>query len=143
DTPATDVMPAGFVNYPKSPFQAVPKAPGNGGDVTIAGETLNPLIPLDQNTLWQDVNKGLNVNLKLNLAPFSDWAFGKFQTLVAGGDLPDLTMIPIGGVIPNLPDFLESKIQDLTPFVSGDNIKEYPNLANLPTIGWKGMVYNG
>jgi putative aldouronate transport system substrate-binding protein len=62
--------------------------------------------------------------------------------LVAGGELPDITMIPIGGVIPELPAFLESKIQDLTPFVSGDNIKEWPNLAALPTIGWKGMVYN-
>src|SRR5204862_5832380 len=78
----------------------------------------------------------------LNLAPFSDWAFGKFQALVAGGDLLDVTMIPIGGVIPELPAFLESKAQDLTPFVSGDAVKEFPNLAALPTIGWKGMVYN-
>jgi putative aldouronate transport system substrate-binding protein len=84
----------------------------------------------------------MNVNLKLNLAPFSDWAFGKFQALVAGGDLPDITMIPIGGVIPDLPSFLEAKVQDLTPFVSGDAVKDYPNLAALPTIGWKGMVYN-
>jgi putative aldouronate transport system substrate-binding protein len=26
--------------------------------------------------------------------------------------------------------------------VSGDAIKDYPNLAALPTVGWKGMVYN-
>jgi putative aldouronate transport system substrate-binding protein len=51
-------------------------------------------------------------------------------------------MIPIGGVIPELPAFLEAKIQDLTPFVSGDAVKEFPNLAALPTIGWKGMIYN-
>ena len=51
----------------------------------------------------------MNVNLKLNLAPFSDWAFGKFQALVAGGDLPDITMIPIGGVIPELPAFPRSQ----------------------------------
>ena len=46
------------------------------------------------------------------------------------------------GVIPDLPSFLEAKVQDLTPFVSGDAIKDYPNLASLPTIGWKGMVYD-
>jgi putative aldouronate transport system substrate-binding protein len=61
---------------------------------------------------------------------------------VAGGELPDITMIPIGGVIPDLPTFLEAKVQDLTPFVSGDAVKDYPNLAAQPTIGWKGMVYN-
>jgi putative aldouronate transport system substrate-binding protein len=142
DVPGTDVIPDGYVTYPKTPFQSVSSPPGDGGDVTVAGETFNALIPLEQNTLWQQLNKSLNVNLKLNLTPFSDWAFGKFQALVAGGDLPDITMIPIGGVIPELPAFLEAKVQDLTSFVSGDAVKDYANLAALPTIGWKGMVYN-
>ncbi|MBV9600962.1 MAG: hypothetical protein JOZ87_29455 [Chloroflexi bacterium] len=142
DVPGTDLIPAGYITYPKNPTQSVASPPGDGGDVTVAGEVFTSLIPLDQNTLWQQLNKSMNVNLKLNLAPFSDWAFGKFQALVAGGDLPDITMIPIGGVIPDLPSFLEAKVQDLTPFVSGDAVKDYPNLAALPTIGWKGMVYN-
>jgi putative aldouronate transport system substrate-binding protein len=142
DVPGSDTIPDGFINYPKSPTQSVASPPGDGGDVTVAGEVFTSLIPLEQNTLWQQLNKAMNVNLKLNLAPFSDWAFGKFQALVAGGDLPDITMIPIGGVIPDLPSFLEAKIQDLTPFVGGDAVKDYPNLAALPTIGWKGMVYN-
>jgi putative aldouronate transport system substrate-binding protein len=142
DVPGSDTIPDGYKNYPKSPTQSVANPPGDGSDVTIAGETFAPLIPLDSNTLWQQLNKAMNVNLKLNLTPFSDWAFGKFQALVAGNELPDITMIPIGGVIPDLPAFLEARIQDLTPFVSGDAIKDYPNLAALPTIGWKGMVYN-
>jgi len=142
DVPGSDVIPDGYMNYPKSPIQSVATPPGDGGEVTVAGEAFTPLIPLEQNTLWQQLNKSMNVNLKLNLTPFSDWAFGKFQALVAGGELPEITMIPIGGVIPDLPSFLDAKVQDLTPFVSGDAIKEYPNLAALPTIGWKGMVYN-
>ncbi len=142
DVAGTDLIPPGFQTYPKNPTQSVANPPGDGSDVTVAGEVFTALIPVDQNSLWQQLNKALNVNLKLNLAPFSDWAFGKFQALVAGGDLPDITMIPIGGVIPDLPSFLEARVQDLTPFVSGDAIKDYPNLAALPTIGWKGMVYN-
>src|SRR5436190_377498 len=142
DVPGTDIIPPGYLTYPKSPTQSVAAPPGDGGEVTVAGEVFTTLVPYDNNSLWQQLNKLMNVNLKLNLAPFSDWAFGKFQALVAGGDLPDVTMIPIGGVIPELPAFLESKVQDLTPFVSGDAVKEFPNLAALPTIGWKGMVYN-
>jgi putative aldouronate transport system substrate-binding protein len=142
DVPGTEVIPDGYLKYPANPTQSVASPPGDGGDVNVAGETFNALIPFEQNTLWQQLNKAMNVNLKLNLAPFADWAFGKFQALVAGGDMPDITMIPIGGVIPDLPSFLEAKIQDLTPYVSGDAVKDYPNLAALPTIGWKGMVYN-
>jgi putative aldouronate transport system substrate-binding protein len=142
DVPGSDTIPDGYTRYPKNPAQSVANPPGDGSEVNVAAETFTPLIGLDQNTLWQQLNKALNVNLKLNLAPFNDWAFGKFQALVAGGELPDITMIPIGGVIPDLPSFLEAKVQDLTPFVSGDAVKDYPNLAALPTIGWKGMVYN-
>jgi putative aldouronate transport system substrate-binding protein len=142
DVPGTDMVPDGYTKYPSNPTQSVASPPGDGSDVNVAGETFNALIPFEQNTLWQQLNKAMNVNLKLNLVPFADWAFGKFQALVAGGDMPDITMIPIGGVIPDLPAFLEAKIQDLTPFVSGDAVKDYPNLAALPTIGWKGMVYN-
>jgi putative aldouronate transport system substrate-binding protein len=142
DVPGSDTIPDGWTKYPQNPVQTVASPPGDGGDVFVAGETFAPLIPLEQNTLWQQLNKSMNVKLNLNLAAFADWAFGKFQALVAGGELPDITMIPIGGVIPDLPTFLETKIQDLTPFVSGDAIKDYPNLAALPSIGWKGMVYN-
>src|SRR5438874_10970147 len=90
DVPGTDVIPDGYIAYPKSPFQSVATPPGDGGDVTVAGEAFTPLIPLEQNTLWQQLNKALNANLKLTLAPFADWAFGKFQALVAGGQLPDI-----------------------------------------------------
>ncbi|HEX8966264.1 MAG TPA: hypothetical protein VF937_00185, partial [Chloroflexota bacterium] len=75
DVPGSDVIPDGFIGYPKSPSQSVSSPPGDGGEVTVAGETSNPLIPLEQNTLWQQLNKSLNVKLNLNLAPFSDWAF--------------------------------------------------------------------
>jgi len=83
DVPGSDVIPDGYVNYPKNPTQSVASPPGDGSQVNVAGETFNALIPLEQNTLWQQLNKAMNVNLKLNLAPFADWAFGKFQALVA------------------------------------------------------------
>src|SRR5260370_1172074 len=41
------------------------------------------------------------------------------------------------------PEFLESQCADLTPFLAGDAIKEYPNLANLPAYAWPTMVFNG
>src|SRR5262249_20789651 len=41
------------------------------------------------------------------------------------------------------PLFLKSKMADLTPYLSGDAIKDYPNLANFPTLAWRQVVING
>jgi putative aldouronate transport system substrate-binding protein len=143
DLPGTDIIPNGYTAYPRTLFKAVPNLPGKGGDVTLVTTFSNPVAPYESNTLWQGVGKAMGVNLKLNLVPFADYSFGKFQTIVAGDDLPDLLFVPIGGVIPELPSFLETKCADLTPYLSGDAVKDYPNLANLPTLAWKNVVFNG
>jgi putative aldouronate transport system substrate-binding protein len=44
-----------------------------------------------------------------------------------------------------LTEFLQSQAADLAPFLAGDAIKKYPNLALLPQYSWKnsGAVVNG
>ena len=43
--------------------------------------------------------------------------------------------------IENLAEFLKAKCADLTPYLSGDAIKDYPNLANIPTSAWRVPIY--
>jgi putative aldouronate transport system substrate-binding protein len=45
----------------------------------------------------------------------------------------------------NLPQFLQNKCADLTPYLAGDAIKDYPNLAAIPTFAWKnsGSAFRG
>jgi putative aldouronate transport system substrate-binding protein len=143
DLAGTHLIADGFTAYPKERFKAVASPPGKGSDVTLVTTFSNPVAPFESNTMWQGLNKALNVDLKLNLVPFSDYSFGKFQTIVAGDDLPDLLFVPIGGVISELPSFLESKCTDLTPYLSGDAIKDYPHLGTLPTMSWKNAIFNG
>src|SRR5215469_10931991 len=47
-----------------------------------------------------------------------------------------------GSAIANLPDFLQSQCTDITPLVSGDAVKDFPNLANLPPYAWRNAVFN-
>lgn len=138
-----------FVNYPSPPVKAFTAPPGDGGPVSAFVLTSSPVPPaLQQNPFWQELNKRMNVDLKLTIVPNSDMPT-KFATLVAGDDLPDFIVpalftpngMPAG--IANLPAWLKSKCQDLTPFLSGDAVKEYPFLANLPTASWKDCRYNG
>jgi putative aldouronate transport system substrate-binding protein len=127
--------------FPKaSLYKAVQQPPGKASDVSVL--TLSyypPFTPLEDNPALQEINKQLNVTLRLNMVAPTDY-LTRFNTTIAGGSLPDLMMLP---VIPNAAEFLQSQCADLTAYLSGDAIKAYPNLANLPPLAWKSTVYNG
>ena len=136
------VVEPGFVNWPKKTYQSVKQPPGDGSEVSIF---LNlpggPPPPVDQNPAWQAWNNALNVKLTFQFYAFADLA-PKFGTLIAGRDLPDIIATLVRQDIPLTPELFAAKAADLTPYVSGDAIKEYPNLAALPTRSWKGMIFD-
>jgi putative aldouronate transport system substrate-binding protein len=135
------VMP-GYVNWPKQTFQSVKQAPGDGSQVSIFIDLMGPPpAPMDQNPAWQAWNTALNAKLDFQLYAFADLA-PKFGALIAGGDLPDIMYTLVRQDIPLTPELFAAKATDLTPFVSGDAIKDYPNLAALPQRAWNGMIFD-
>jgi putative aldouronate transport system substrate-binding protein len=38
-----------------------------------------------------------------------------------------------------VPAFLQQAAADLTPYLGGDAVKDYPNLAALPTFNWRNL----
>jgi putative aldouronate transport system substrate-binding protein len=133
---------AAYLTYPQTRFQSVPQPPGSGGDVTAMTQIiLNPPPPVEQNPAWQAVNKQLNANVKMNMVASGDYQT-KLSTKMAGNDLPDLLYFPANVTLPDIPRFLQANYTDLTPYLSGDAIKDYPNLAAIPTIAWKQTVNN-
>jgi putative aldouronate transport system substrate-binding protein len=131
-----------FLNYPTNPIKTVQDTPARGGEISAVTWITTPMpTPMDSNTLWQAVNKELGVTLKMNIVAQADYAV-TLPTVLAGDDLPDIIYIGPTVVIPQLPAFLKSKMADLTPYLSGDSIKDYANLANIPTIAWKQMVFD-
>ena len=136
-------LQAGYFSYPKQLVKAVTDVPGSGGDVTAVVNTTMALPPpLDENASWQAVNKALNANMKILLVPSTDYAT-KAAALIAGNDLPDLFYLGHNLTVRGIPQFLKSAYTDLTPFVAGDAIKDYPNLAALPTSAWAQVTYDG
>ncbi|MGH2365651.1 MAG: hypothetical protein ACRDHX_13500 [Chloroflexota bacterium] len=130
-----------YLNFPKAGlYRSVADTLPNVGDVNVM--TLNfypPFTPLGRNAQWQAVNKALGANMKINVVAFADYP-AKFNTVSASGDLPDMMYLQ---AVPNLPQFLKAQCADLTPYLSGDNIKAYPNLANIPPTPWMNTVYGG
>jgi putative aldouronate transport system substrate-binding protein len=132
----------GYASFPKDPYQSVPEPPMQRGDVS--GFVLTNATPkaFEQNLIWQSVSKALGGNLKLIFEPQADYA-PKWAAMTASGDLPDLmynTQVPI---LPNIPVFAKTWCADLTSYLSGDGVKEYPNLANFASASWKVPIKNG
>ncbi|MBV8716861.1 MAG: extracellular solute-binding protein [Chloroflexi bacterium] len=136
-SPGQDV-PEAYLKLPPV-FQSVNAVPGRGTKVTAAFISYNPPVPpRDQNQYWQELEKRLGITYEPTIIP-ADTYKEKMSALVAGADLPDLTGIEQL----NAPDLLKTINQgaftDLTPYLEGDALKTYPNLARIPDYGWKNV----
>jgi putative aldouronate transport system substrate-binding protein len=137
------MVDAGYKAYPSTRPKSVQSTPGDGSDINIMTYTTGAVpAALDQNPGWQEVNRQVGANLKVNMTPFADYFGTKLQVTIAGGELPDLFFIIADPGITLVPEFFNAKVADLTPHLSGDAVKEYPNLAAIPTRAWKTTVFD-
>ncbi|MBV9581386.1 MAG: hypothetical protein JO057_22635 [Chloroflexi bacterium] len=145
DLPGTDdgLVSPGWTSYPRQLFQSVKSPPGSGGDVTVSLESNNPpMPPVDQNAQWQAINKAVNAKLNVIYIPFADFD-PKWASIQASNELPDIMCTITRPSTPIVPAFLAAKCADLTPYLAGDAVKAYPNLAALPSRAWKSALVNG
>ncbi len=130
---------------PVAPFRAVAAVPGRGGKVTTfqIAETA-PVPPRDQNPYWQELEKRLGVTVEPTFGPTSSWA-EKSATVIAGGDLPDLYWLYPQDSRANdqYRTIQQGAFTDLTPLLTGNALKEWPNLAAFPPEAWKNIAING
>lgn len=106
-------------------------------------ETFSPPPPArGKNAAWQEIEKLLGGQVNITAVPADDYGT-KFSTMVASDSLPDLFMYPEVGGVDNKAAFLQAKCADLTPYLAGDKIKDYPNLAAIPKGAWQAAIFGG
>lgn len=131
----------GYLTAPAHPADGIKAKPANGGTVTaLVISYTTPPPPLGRNKYWQQLNARLGTKLQIDPVPRSNYQ-QKLATTIAGGDLPDF--LQIFGPVAQLPALLAAKCQNLTKYLSGDAVKTYPYLANIPQDFWKSCVYDG
>jgi putative aldouronate transport system substrate-binding protein len=128
-----------FLNYPQRLTRSVPDTVGDGSDVTAVVITYGaPPKPVEANQFWQAINSALNINLKVVVVPDAEYG-QKMTTLMASGDdLPDIIMFS-NLALPRAAEFIQASCADLSELVGGDAVKDFPNLANIPTYAWQSM----
>ncbi|MFF1843900.1 hypothetical protein ACFVW9_19410 [Streptomyces sp. NPDC058217] len=138
-------LDATYLRYPKKLTKSVAKAPGDGSRITALTETFTTPAPAQgKNAYWQELNKRLGAQFDMTIVVEEGAGYpGKFNAIIASGDIPDLVWFPPNQGLQHVPELLDAKFHDLTPHLSGDAVKKYPNLANLPTTAWKTAVING
>ncbi|MEU2735190.1 Tat pathway signal sequence domain protein [Streptomyces sp. NPDC007095] len=137
---ADAVADPGFLNYPSTPVKTVGGVPGAGGHYT----TLTPLwgaIPSPGNSYYRAMNKALGATMTMKPANGNTYNT-TITTLTAASRLPDWVQLPgWWNALFNLGKLAGTQLADLTPYLAGDKIKKYPNLAALPTGAWRGGVW--
>ncbi|WP_448060088.1 extracellular solute-binding protein [Cellulomonas hominis] len=136
-------MPTIYTSTPTEFFRSVLAAPGSGGRVTsfqvLWGSP--PRSVADGNRYWAELNSRLAIDFAPNLAPSGQYA-DKLATVLASGDVPDLTFVqdatPIG-----IQAIEDGAFADLTDVLAGDGILEWPNLANVGTNAWRASAKGG
>ncbi|MFI5913102.1 hypothetical protein [Dactylosporangium sp. NPDC051541] len=132
-----------FLTYPANPPKSVTGAVGSGGSYTTMTPLWGSIPPSSGNVYYDTVNKALGTTLKLQPADGVTYA-DKLPPLFAADKLPDWINIPVW-VTGNLSfgDAVANKFADLTPYLAGDKVKQYPNLAALSPNAWVSGVWNG
>jgi len=123
---------------PPPPFKSVATAPGKGTKVSaFLIAYLSPPTPHDGNKYWQELEKRLGISgLDMTLVPQANYV-EKVSATVAGGNLPDLFFLDLSRVPDQNKTIQQGAFTDLTPFLTGDALKEFPNLALFPPQVWK------
>jgi putative aldouronate transport system substrate-binding protein len=120
---------------------SVPEPQGSGGRFTA----MTPLWgtpPEAGNPYWQAMDEAIGV--RMNWQTQDGNTYGeKLAATLAGSEIPDLVCIPDWEFDGQIPQAVSSRFADLGPYLSGDKVLDYPNLAAIPTEAWQASVFGG
>lgn len=141
-------VPAVFYSYPANPVSTYSTPPLSGESISVITNIFNSVPPaVGSNTAWQAVQKALGATVDFTMVGSDDYST-KLNTTIASGNLPDVMLYtgyanPTQAAPTDVATFLASECADLTPYLAGDKVKAYPNLAAIPAIAWEQCVFAG
>ncbi|MGC9536654.1 extracellular solute-binding protein [Streptomyces sp. UG1] len=120
---------------------SVPEKLGKGGKVTIMSPFWGSP-PKQNNAYYTAMNDLIGVDVVWQNQDGNTYD-QKLGAVLASSDVPDVVVVPGWNMGGKIPSAIISKFADLGPYLSGDAVKEYPNLAAIPTDAWQRSIFGG
>ncbi|QNP69877.1 extracellular solute-binding protein [Streptomyces roseirectus] len=143
DIPSKNGSAVGFIGKVDSATlkTSVPKKLGKGGKVTIMSPFWGSP-PKDGNAYYKAMNDLIGVDVVWRNQDGATYD-QKLGAVLASSDVPDMVVVPGWNMGGKIPSAIIGKFADLGPYLSGDAVKEYPNLAAIPTDAWQRCIFGG
>jgi putative aldouronate transport system substrate-binding protein len=120
---------------------SVAKKLGKGGKVTIMAPFWGSP-PKQNNPYYTSMNDLIGVDVQWRNQDGNTYD-QKLGAVLASSDVPDVVVVPSWNMMGKIPSAIISKFADLGPYLSGDKVKEYPNLAAIPSDAWQRSIFGG
>lgn len=144
DYPSVDGSVPGYETIPAELVQSVSKAPGTGVVFTAMTPLWGTIPPTKGNQYYEAVNGLLGSEINFQITDGNVYGDKLATVLASPKDVPDWVCVPTWNLPPRFgSEIVGNVFQDLTPYLAGDLVEEYPNLANIPSDAWKFCVFNG
>ncbi|WP_108990256.1 extracellular solute-binding protein [Streptomyces coelicoflavus] len=120
---------------------SVPKKLGKGGEVTVMSPFWGSP-PKEDNAYYTSMNDLIGVDVVWQNQDGNTYD-QKLGAVLASSEVPDVVVVPGWNMTGKIPSAIIGKFADLGPYLSGDAVKEYPNLAAIPTDAWQRSIFGG
>ncbi|MDQ3657207.1 MAG: extracellular solute-binding protein, partial [Chloroflexota bacterium] len=136
-------VPDAYLRAPE-PYQAIPETPGKGGTVSFMTILWGPPPPnREDNAYWQELEERLGVTWEGTFVPSAQYG-ERTAAMLASGDLPDFFYFNDDEQAAHLNQAVQQgAFADLTDYLSGDAINEWPNLAAIDPAVYRNIAIDG
>lgn len=142
--PSVDNSTPIYTEVPDEYVQSVKTPPGSGSTINAMVPIYSAVPPgLPENNYFVALNEALGSKVVINAVEGSSYGEKLQAVLASPKDVADWVVVPSSTIPARFDEAVEAVFADLTPFLAGDKVKKYPNLANITTDTWKYCVYNG
>lgn len=138
-------VPDGYEQFPDTLVDAISERPGS------SGQQINAMVPawgpappgINQSAYLAAVNAELGVPVNFSVQDGTTYA-DKLNAMLGARDVPDLLCVPEWEVskLPRFSDAVAALFEDLTDYLSGDAVSNYPMLATFPAGAWRNAFWN-
>ncbi|WP_055716928.1 extracellular solute-binding protein [Streptomyces torulosus] len=143
DIPSKNGSAAGFTKAIPTPDlkTSVPKKLGSGGRLKVMAPFWGTP-PKGENPYYTAMNEAVGVEVTWQNQDGVTYD-QKLGAVLASSDIPDVVVVPGWNLMGKIPSAINAKFADLGPYLSGDKVKAYPNLAAVPSEAWQRGIFGG